>query len=216
MKDKRKREAKEIWKSKNREIMRNEESNVEKQIEKINLGKEEHKTIAKKDDEKSLEYSGKKEHNPEHLKIIMKIMETHKHTPEPKKKFKKNAKKENKNDGFVTPIKNTRKSKVRKSKISKMQKLESSEEIRQSTSHKNEKYTINSDNIFQEKKERGNKPIKIVKSLLIEGKVLYDIEWEKEDDKSNILNTTISEEKLKSKLSPELFTKLINEWLEQD
>ena len=70
--------------------------------------------------------------------------------------------------------------------------------------------------ILQGKFESGHKPNKIVKSLLIEGKVLFEIEWERSEHKIHPINTLISEESLRKQVEPKIFSKLMNDHLNQE
>lgn len=64
--------------------------------------------------------------------------------------------------------------------------------------------------------ESGNKPKKILKSVLLEGRVLFSVEWKKEKNKLQPLNTLISEEKLKKSLKPRTYKKLLNKYLAEE
>ena len=149
--------------------------------------------------------------------VVKEIMETYTHSSN---FYKGSAKIKSKTKGFSTP--------------KKTQKLESKKILENEDTHIKEMVVnideeVNEDSqedekdskdfdkeILQGKFESGHKPHKIVKSLFIEGKVLFEIEWERSENKINPLNTMITEENLRKQIEPKIFTKLMNDHLNQD
>ena len=145
-------------------------------------------------------------------------MDKHK-TPPKQPKIKLEKKKNRKIDKLETP-KKPKKTKAPVSKSPDLACYQIIEEINEEVSEKSSTKIVEQDLLnFSSMKgnfESGNKPRKIIKSLLIEGKVLYDIEWESEGNNVDIENTLISEDILRKNIQPQLFTKLVNDYLLED
>ena len=123
--------------------------------------------------------------------------------------------------GFLTPDKKGTLKQVNphrgKPKVSHTNPLkELADNIKRISPTQEDKTTVMSEYVPRGNFESGNKANKIVRSVLIEGKVLFDIEWKRETDRIQPLNTLVSEETLKKSLKPRTFKKLLNLYLAED
>lgn len=75
---------------------------------------------------------------------------------------------------------------------------------------------ISGDFIHKGSFENDDKVERIVKSVLVEGKVMFEIEWKRAKNRIHSLNTMVSEQELKENLKPRTFNKLVKEYVESD
>ena len=149
--------------------------------------------------------------------VIYEIVEL-KHKPE---FYKGSSEKSIRMKGFLTPDKKGVLKQVNpyrgKSKVRDTNPLkEMADNIKLISPAQEDKTTVMSEFVPRGNFESGNKANKILRSVLIEGKVLFDIEWKRETDRIQPLNTLVSEDTLKKNLKPRTFKKLLNQYLAED
>ena len=134
--------------------------------------------------------------------------------------YKGSTKRSDLKKGFVTPVKANVLKQVTPSKSKKKQETNPLRSIAESlgtVTPEQERSTVLSESLIQKGSfESGHKATKILRSVLIEGRVLFDIQWKRDPNRIQPLNTLISEEELKKQLRPRTYKKMLNKYLAED